>query len=488
MTVLSDKITFYKAKYIIVWDEGQHKTLENGYLGVEDDKIAGFWTKVPEGARIIDLGNKAITPGFINLHTHPCELYSLKSYREDIGNPLFYEGTLYDYALVMSLGDRGSYLQAKLNLAEILKSGCTTTLVYGGGWSKEEARIAGEFGMRAYIGGPVRAGDSKEAKSIYNSYDGYSIEYEFDEPEGMKRIDEAEALMDEIDGTYEDRIRGIWAPTQSMTCTPNMLKEIRRRANRDGRLITIHAAEAPIEFETCVRIFGKTPIEYINDAGLLGDDVILAHCLYITGHSAINMAGDSDLKLLGDSHTTVVHCPWALARGGSTLQSFSKYRKYGVNMTIGTDTFPSDFIQEMRTAACLGKIVERTTHGLCARDVFDAATINGAKALHRDDLGRLEAGCKADFVVFDLDNVDMSPVRDLVKNIVYSATTHDVDSVYVDGRCVVQNGEIPGLDEKSLIKEMQEVFEGSWSRTALHDRLKRSVDELSPLVCPTAEL
>lgn len=125
------RVKFYKAKYIIVWDEGQHKTLENGYLGVSGDTVTGFFTKIPKNAPFEDLGNVAITPGFINMHTHPCEVYSLKSYREDIGNPYFFEGTLYDYALVMSLGERGAYLQAKLNLAEILKSGCTTTLIYG---------------------------------------------------------------------------------------------------------------------------------------------------------------------------------------------------------------------------------------------------------------------------------------------------------------------------------------------------------------------
>ena len=88
---------------------------------------------------ILDAKGMYLFPGFINTHTHPCEVYSLKSYREDIGNPYFYEGTLYDYALVMSLGERGAFLQAKLNLAEILKSGCTTALIYGGGYSRTEA-------------------------------------------------------------------------------------------------------------------------------------------------------------------------------------------------------------------------------------------------------------------------------------------------------------------------------------------------------------
>ena len=120
------KTQFFKAKYIIVWDEGQHKTLQNGYLGVEDDKIEGFYTQLPEGTPYEDLGDAAITPGFINLHSHPAEVYDLRSYREDIGNPCFFESTLYDYAMVIKMGDRAAELQATLNMVELIKSGCTT--------------------------------------------------------------------------------------------------------------------------------------------------------------------------------------------------------------------------------------------------------------------------------------------------------------------------------------------------------------------------
>ena len=481
------EIKYYKAKYIIVWDKGCHKTLENGYLGVDGDTVEGFYTQIPQGAPYEDLGNAAITPGFVNLHTHPCEVYSLKSYREDVGNPYFYEGTLYDYALVMSLGERGAFLQTKLNLAEILKSGCTTSLIYGGGYSRTEAELAGEMGMRAYVGAPVRAGDRYEERSIWYSPDGHSAVCDFDEKEGFDRIEEAEQLIRDIDGTYDGRIHGIWAPTQTMYCTPDMLKEVRKRADKMDKRITIHGAESPLEFETSIRMYGKTPVKLMADTGMLGEDVIVPHCLYITGHSSINMAGDSDLKLLGDSKTTVAHCPIAISRSGNTLQSFAKYQKYGVNMTIGTDTFPSDFIQEMRMAAVMGKIVDRTTFAVSAGDIFNAATVNGAKALGRSDLGRLEKGTKADFVVFKLDNIEMSPVRDVVKNIVYSATRHSVNRVYVGGKCVVNDGRIDGVDERELALELQEVSEGSWSRTAQHDRFKRSVDELSPLVCPKYE-
>lgn len=484
---MADEIKYYKAKYIIVWDENQHKTLENGYLAVKHDKIEGFYTELATGVPYEDLGDAAVTPGFINLHTHPSELYSLKSYREDIGNPAFYESTLYDYSLVMSFGKRGAELQAKMNLVEVLKSGCTTVLIYGGGYSKIEADIAGELGLRAYVGGAIRAADPYEEVSIWNSPDGHTLNYSFNEEEGYKRLEEAVEFVKEYDNTYEGRIKTMLAPTQTLTCTPEMLKRTRKWADKLGVGITIHGAESPVEYESSLRIHGKTPVRYMADTGMLGEDVIVAHCLYITGHDRVYHGTDDDLILLGDSHTTVAHCPWALARAGNTLQSFARYSKAGVNMGIGTDTFPSDFIQEMRYAVALGKIVDRSTFAVTAKDVFNAVTINGARAFGRDDLGRLEAGAKADFVVFKLDNIEMSPVRDVVKNIVFSATRHSVDRVYIDGRCVLKDGLVEGFDESQIAKELQEVAEQSWADTPKHDRAGRLVDELSPLACPKYE-
>ena len=92
------------------------------------------------------------------------------------------------------------------------------------------------------MGGPVRAADRYEAKSIWNSPDGHSLDYDFDEKEGFARIEEAQQLLEEIDGSYDGRIRGIWAPTQTLTCTPAMLKEVRKRADKMGMLITIHGS------------------------------------------------------------------------------------------------------------------------------------------------------------------------------------------------------------------------------------------------------
>jgi len=263
-----------------------------------------------------------------------------------------------------------------------------------------------------------------------------------------------------------------------------MLKEVRKRADKMGVGITIHGAESIIEFESCVRQFGKTPVQHLSDNGMLGEDVIIGHCIFTTGHSSVFIPGNDDLKLLGKSRSTVAHCPSVFAKGGVLLESFRKYSDYGVNMTIGTDSYPSDVLQEMRFASSLGKIAGRSTFAVSAKDIFYAATVNGAKALGRDDLGKLEKGAKADFVVFSLNNIEMSPVRDVIKNIVYSGTRHSIERVYVDGKCVVKDGKIPGMNESEIAQEFQEKAEIVWSNTSKHDREKRNVDELSPLACP----
>lgn len=477
---MSKQIKYFKAKYIVVWDEGQHKILENGYLAIRDGVIDSYGVDLADGIPYEDLGANAITPGFINLHCHPSEVYSIKSYLEDCGNPNFYGSTLIDFPFP-KLGARGAELQTKLNLAEILKSGCTTSLIYGGPYSRLEADIAGKMGMRAYIGAGIRAGDAKEEKNIWDSPDGHSINYNFDEESGFQRIEEAEQFALDYNGTYDKRIHVLLGPTQTMTCTPDMLKATRKLADKLGVGITIHGAEDLIEFESCVRIHGKTPIEFMSDTGMLGEDVVVAHCVYIKGHENVFMAGKQDLKLLADSKTTVAHSPLPFARVGDTLQSISRYLRAGVNVGIGTDTFPSDFIQEMRLAALMGKIVEGSTYATTAGQIFNAATVNGAKAFGRKDIGRLAHGAKADFVVFRLNSIEMVPTRDVIKNIIYSATRYSVDRVYVEGKCLVREGKIADFDEEALSSELQEIAENAWKKIYQSDIKGRSMDEIYPM-------
>lgn len=488
---MSEKTKYYKARYLVVWDEGQHKILEDGYLGVKDGLVDYYGKALPDGAEFEDLGASVITPGFINMHCHPSEVYNIKSAVEDVINPHFYSSTLMDFGYP-DLGEKAAEIECKLSLAEILKSGCTTTTIMGSANSRLEAEVAGNMGLRAYLTAGIRAGDPKEQVNIWDSPDGHSVVFNFDEEQGFQRIREAEQFVKDYEGSFEGRIRTLLGPTQTMTCTPAMLRATRDLADKLGVGITVHVGEDIIEFEACQRQYGKSPVQMMADTGLIGEDVIIAHCVYIYGHKNIIFPEPDknrrDLKLLGDSKTNVAHCPLPFARVGETFQSISKYLDAGINVGIGTDSFPSDFIQEMRLVALLGKIVEGNTYATDAAQVFNAATINGAKAYNRTDIGRLAVGAKADFVVFNMNSLEMIPTRDVIKNIVYSCTRHGVDRVYIEGKCMVKDGEIPGLNEKELCAEFQEFFDWGWKKFGDTATVRnRTLNQQFPMTFPFYE-
>jgi cytosine/adenosine deaminase-related metal-dependent hydrolase len=162
------------------------------------------------------------------------------------------------------------------------------------------------------------------------------------------------------------------------------------------------------------------------------------------------------------------------------MESFAKYRAAGVNMSLGTDTNPQNVIEAMRWAAVCSKVVERNTEATTAAHAFDAATLGGARALGRDDLGRIAPGAKADLVLWKAASWGMTPLRDPVKNIVYNADAEDIDRVYVNGRVVVDGGKVLAADEAKIFAALQAGGERMWSCMAKYDWAGRDADGLSP--------
>lgn len=487
---MSNAVKYYKAKYIVVYDEGEHKVLENGYLGVKDGKVFDFTKKIPEGTPFEDLGAAAITPGFVNLHTECAEVYVVKSTVEDIINPRFYSSTLMDYPYP-EFGERAAEIQCLLSCSEFIKSGCTTNVIAGSAHSELEAEAAIKTGIRAYVTAGIRAGDAKEAVNVWDSPDGHSVRYNFNEEEGFKRIREAEAFVDKYEGAGNGRIKTLLGPTQTMTCTPNMFRATRELADKKGVGITVRVGEDVIEFESCMRLHGKSPVQLMADTGILGEDVIVGHGVYTHGHPNIKFVEPDkerrDLALLAKTKTNVAHCPSSVARIGDAFHSIQRYTEAGINVGLGSDSFPPDYIQAMRLAALLGKIVEGTTYGVNAGQMFNLATVNGAKALGRTDIGRLEKGANADFVVFKTNTLEMVPTRDIIKNIVYSTTRYSIQKVFIGGECLMEDGKIKGIDEQALVDEYQAIFEESWKKMGKQMVREKTMSEYFPMTFKSYE-
>jgi cytosine/adenosine deaminase-related metal-dependent hydrolase len=220
-------------------------------------------------------------------------------------------------------------------------------------------------------------------------------------------------------------------------------------------------------------------VEWLSDIGFLGPRTLLGHAVFVAGNSWVNFAGD-DLGLLAGSGTSVSYNAWCFIRRGLVMESFADYVAAGITMCLGTDTAPQSMIESLRWTAIAGKVASRRTDVSTARDVFDAATVNAATALGRPDLGRIAPGAKADLLFWRADGFTMTPVRDPVRNIVYYAQPSDLADVVVDGRLLVEDGQVLGADVEAARRGVQRAGERVWSSWSAGDWAGRSLDQIAP--------
>ncbi len=470
--------TALSASHIIAFQDGSHRHLRDGVVVWEDDKIIHVGKSFDGDVdRQIDGSGAVVTPGFINTHAHLAGSPLDKSFIEDRGSRQFYLSGLFEYLPVRNAAqdEEASHACLTYSMVELLRSG-TTTVVELGSHAPFAVEAAGKAGLRLYAGPAYRSGR-------WYSDDGRQVKYEWDEPAGLQGLRDAVRFIESIDGRFNDRIRGILSPFQIDTCTEGLLLESRRAAASLGVPITLHAAQSVNEFQEMTRRHGQTPIEWLDSIGFLGPEVLLGHAIIIAGSSWANYHGD-DLAILAATGTSVAHCSWVFARRGIAMESFARYLERGVNMALGTDTCPQSMLEALRWTGVLSKVVDRRTEVATAADVFNAATIGGANALQRDDLGRIAPGAKADMLIWNGESVFMTPLRDPVKNIVYSAQAEDLRTVIIDGAVCMDDGRILGLDAEAAVHALQQSAERMWQTMESVDWAGRSVDRLSPQTFP----
>jgi len=463
-----------KASYIIAFDGTRHRYVKDGELVYQGQDIIYVGKKYDgDVERTIDAAGKIISPGFISTHAHLAASPLDRSWVEDCGTPQFFFSGLYEVLTVRREAmDRDMYRACtEYSLAELLRGG-TTTVVELDPLGADVIPPISALGNRIYFGQYYRSG------RWYVS-DGKQVHYEWLQDDGTRAMDEALEFIEAYDGACDGLVRGCLSPLQVDTCSEALLLRSQEMAQKLKVPLTIHASQSVLEFHEMLRRHGKTPIAWLRDIGFLQKNVILGHAIMIGGSSWTNYP-PGDIDIMAASGCTVAHAPWVFARRGFVMESFNKYEQAGINMSLGTDTCPQNMIQAMRWAAVLSKMADRNTQLATAADVFNAATLGGARALGREDLGRLCAGAKADIVIFSNDTMNMVPLRDPVKNIVYNAEMEDVETVIVNGKTVVENGKVTGRDEKELNRKVREAGDQMWSRIPKHDWAHRSVDELVP--------
>jgi 5-methylthioadenosine/S-adenosylhomocysteine deaminase len=279
-------------------------------------------------------------------------------------------------------------------------------------------------------------------------------------------------------------------PREVETSTIEILRRTVEAADRLNLPMATHAAYSVIEFYETVREHMMTPIELLDSIGMLRSTLNIGHGNFISDNPNLNYSVKHDLALMGGAGVSISHCPINIARRARTLNDWQKYREAGINLSIGSDTYPRDMIMNMRIASYMGKIMAHTYFAASASEVFEAATLGGAKSVGRDDLGRLAPGALADIIVIDLsggDSLRYGPVRDPIKSVVECGVGDDVETVIVDGRVVMQDRKIPGVDFSALRAEAQAAGEKVWATLPDWDPLGRTADSACPWCYPMAQ-
>jgi 5-methylthioadenosine/S-adenosylhomocysteine deaminase len=419
---------------------------------------------------------RLVMPGLVNAHSHSGDEPIAKGVFDDVGTAALWGNALYEYSTLLDSDDDARAALLTVMLGELMLSGCTTVVDLAGphpDWLSVFARS----GVRGYLAPGFR-------QAAWRVTDGHRLDYVWDEGAGRERFARALEIVDEARVHPSGRLSGIVAPSQVETCREDLLAEAASAARARGVPLTVHAAQTMAEHEELLRRTGLTPPQYLDRLGVLGSDLIIGHGIFLDHHGWTRQRTAEDLPLLAERGASIAHCPLTFARSGMTLQTLGRYRRAGVNVAMGTDSYPHNMLEEMRQALLCARVAAGSVFDVSTLDVFEAATVSGARALRRDDIGRLAPGAKADVVVVNLNHPGMRPVRDPLRSLLHGAAERAVEEVYVDGEAVVRDGRVRHLDYDGAAGELQAAFERAAARVPGLDPRGRSLDDLAPLTFP----
>ena len=366
-------------------------------------------------------------------------------------------------------------------VVELLRNGITTFVEFGARAHVQQAMTNAleMLGLRGYLGAGYNIGR-------WVGGEGGKLVRIADEQHGKQIFKEAVDFVTAIDGKLDGRAKGLLCPTGVEMCSLEQLRETARLSRELKMPVAIHASYSVLEFMDIIREHRMTPIELLEAVGLLdlGPLLNIGHGNLVAEYRRLPYSGGRDIELMGEHRCSVSHCPINIIRRARILDSWKSYKKAGVNVCLGSDTFPRDMIMQMRTASYMGKLVSEDLTAAPAAEVFEAATLSGAKSLGRDDLGRLAPGAKADIILIDLSGkgtLRIGPVRDPIKSLVDCGIADDVDTVIIDGIVRMAGGKIPGIDIEEIRLAGQKAGEFMWGHWHEWDPDGRTADQMSPM-------
>jgi len=215
-------------------------------------------------------------------------------------------------------------------------------------------------------------------------------------------------------------------------------------------IINIHTNlhETQLEIKDSIDKYGITPVQRLNNLGVIGPSLMAAHCVHLN---------DQDMATLAKNKVSIAHNPSSNMKLGSGIADITKMLKQNLNVSLGTDSSASnnrlDIMEEMRLAALLIKGSTRLPESFPAKEAIKMATVNGAKALGLDsEIGSIEKNKKADLVAIDLSTIENQPIFNPLTTLVYSSSRSDVSYVWINGKIKLRDKKLVNIDEERIIQ------------------------------------
>jgi len=375
----------------------------------------------------LDATGGLVIPGLVNAHTHVA-MTLFRGAADDKPLDAWLQEDIWPVEAELTGEDVRA--GARLGIAEMIRSG-TTAIADMYFFMPEVAAVVEEAGIRARLGhGCITVGKDDEA--------------------AHEDFEAGLAFAREYNNTADGRVKTLFTPHSLTTVDEQFYEEYIPKAHEAGIPVHIHANETPQEVEPLVDEYGKRPLEYADDLGVLTDETFLAHGVHVD---------ETERKLLAERGTSVVHCPASNMKLASGMAPIQKLHDAGVTVALGTDGAGSnndlDMFDEMRDAAMIGKLAEDDASAVPADAVLEMATKAGAETLGFDS-GRIEEGANADLAVLDLDSLHLTPQHDLVSHLVYAARGSDVRHTVCDGQVLMEDRELTTLAEDDVMAEASE--------------------------------
>ena len=443
---------------IIVTMDPKSRILKEGYIAIEKGRIVALGrsrkikAEYKSAEEVIDASGKAVLPGLISGHTHAA-LTLLRGLTDGLRLDELTRKWLWPFEGALRPED--SYIAAQLACLEMIKAGvtCFADMHFN---MEAIAKAVQDSGLRASLSVAMMDQDHVPLTS-------------------KETVKQNESLVKKWHQKAEGRITCMFGPCTVRTASAELFLKARRLASRHKVGIHLHLSEVEEDIKFTQDRFNKRPVNYLNDMGVLGPDVLAAHCIWLN---------DKEMRILKRTKVNVVHNPTSNVKSSAGIARVAEMIKLGINVGLGVDAAVCnntlDMFWEMRVASLIQGIGQMHPGQLSPEKALEMATLGNAKALGiENEVGSIEVGKKADLILVNLKQPHLTPLVErpklnLLSHLVYATSGRDVDTTIADGQVVMHHRNVLTIDEAKILRKAEETLYAVLDRSGISTRTEKS--------------